>query len=158
VLDGQPEIAELVDEAQAAEERLATAKDLVYLRWRYGDAPLDYRAVCDSRRGKLRAIGIFRACVHRGVWEAVIEELIVRPGEPRATARVLREIARSAAFGLLRCRFANGGAQRSAALRLGFVSQRTGHPLLVGSIRPGITPSPDRLDSWALSLGDVDLL
>jgi hypothetical protein len=158
VLDEEPAVPGLIEDAQRLEERLATARDARYLRWRYGDAPLDYRAVCHKRRGELRAIAIFRACSHHGLWEAVVEELIVRPDDRRAAVQILRQIAHAGPFGLLSCRFPDGTAQRSAARRLGFVYRRTGMPLLVGSTRAGIEPSPDRLDSWALALGDVDVL
>jgi hypothetical protein len=150
-------IALLLDEARTDKPSLGTARDLDYLRWRY--APLlDYRAFHEEQAGRLRGLVIFRVnALGPGVWDAMVAELIVRPGDSATATRLLRRVLEAARVEMLfcHCSFSPESAQARAAGECGFrPSYRVTfvvHPL--GSeVVPGLTD----LDSWALSLGDLE--
>jgi hypothetical protein len=151
-------LEQLLGEAAAAEERLATAKDGAWLRWRYGDVPLDYRAVSLEDRGALRGLALFRLRTRRALPEAVIEELFVAPGDNRAARRLLRDVGRVAPVALCSCCFPRGTAQRRAALRSGFVRWRGGSTIVVKNTDGNVRPPPAEGTSWALTLGDLELV
>jgi hypothetical protein len=158
VLADSARVDELLDQARGGEDRLATAKDAAWLRWRYGEAPLDYRAVAYESGGRLRGLAIFRIRARRGWPEAVIEELFVLPGERRTASRLLREAERAAPVALSSCCFPPRTPQRRAALLRGFLRWRGGSMIVVKDTGPSVSPPPSEIDSWALTLGDLELV
>src|SRR5262249_14701047 len=94
----------------------------------------------------------------RGLPEAVVEDVVVRPGDSRTASRLLRAAARAAPVALVSCLFPGATPQRTAARRRGFLPWRGGWPLVVRRTEATISPPPDRLGSWALSLGDLEIL
>lgn len=155
--DSRP-IDELLTSARAGEGRLATAKDAAWLRWRYAEVPLDYWTVSRESAGQLQALAIFRIRARRGLPEAVIEELFVRPGERRAASRVLREAERAAPVALCSCFFPPRTPQHRAARLRGFVRWRGGNTIVVKDTEEEVSPAPGAIDSWALTLGDLELV
>ena len=151
-------IDELLDYSRAGERRLATAKDAAWLRWRYEEVPLDYWAVSRESAGRLQALGIFRLRARRGLPEAVIEELFVLPGERRAASRLLREAERAAPVALSSCCFPPRTPQHRAALLRGFMRWPGGSTIVVKDTGADVWPAPAAIDSWALTLGDLELV
>lgn len=118
-----------------------------FLAWRYGFAPLGYRAVTLGR-DPLEGLAVFRRRRRGRAVEVTICELLVPPDD-RARRELVRKVRREAPGDfLLRTR----GAQD---LREGFVPLPGGGPLV--TLRPLSGPPPPFGEiSW--SLGDLELL
>ncbi len=130
-------------------DRLQTARDLAFLRWRYGAFP-DYRAVCLDDVG----IAIFRLRDVGRVRVAKVCELLVADGDPHAARRLLRRVARATSAQLLTCSFRSP----RAALCCGFWPSPRAQVVMVRPVRRGLLPDPTRRRSWDLSLGDLELI
>jgi hypothetical protein len=158
VLGSDAALAPLLTQAAPADDRLTTARDAAYLRWRYGAAPLRYHALAAETDAGHRGVAIFRLRKARGgLPQAVVEELIVAPGERHTAAALLRAVARATRAPLMCCRFPARSPARHAAVRLGFVPRRQGLPL-VGKRLSASAPAIDGPERWALSLGDIEVL
>jgi GNAT superfamily N-acetyltransferase len=151
-------VSDLLAAAAQPDERFRTARDVTYLEWRYGSAPLlDYRAVTEGRDGRLRGLAIFRLRPRGGLWEATVTELIVGSGGLPVARALLKRIRRSTMVDHLTCHFPTGSIQKRAALTSGFVRAAGGITLAARPLRDGLHPDPTRLNSWALSLGDLEV-
>jgi Acetyltransferase (GNAT) domain len=156
VLGRGEEVARLL-EREPATPRLATPRDLAYLRWRYGAAPLlGYRAVAEERGGELAGVAIFRVRPRGRLWESTVAEVLAG-GDDRTAARLLRRVARAAPVDHLTFHASAGSALARAAARSGFVRSPAGIGLVVNPLREGIHPDPTRLGAWALTLGDLEV-
>ncbi|HLH64455.1 MAG TPA: GNAT family N-acetyltransferase [Solirubrobacteraceae bacterium] len=129
--------------------RLHTARDLAFLRWRYG-AFADYRAVCLDHEG----VAIVRLRRRGSVRIAKVCELVVGDDDPGAAWALARRVSQTVGADLLTCGFASP----VAAARCGFVPAPGGHALMVRPVRPDLVPDPTRAASWELSLGDLELI
>jgi GNAT superfamily N-acetyltransferase len=137
---------------------IGTTRDAAYLSWRYGKAPLlDYRAVIERDAGRLDGISIFRVRPRGGLTECTVAEAIVRAGDARVAGRLLRRVARSASSDHLACTFAPHTASRRAARRAGFLRVPGGMTLVVNPLGHDLDPDPLDLQSWALSVGDLEV-
>jgi hypothetical protein len=156
VVDDGP-LVSLLEQAERFHPRLSTPRDLSYLRWRYGDAPLlDYRAVVVGDK-RLDGLAIFRVRPRGRLWESTVTEIIVRAGDVRAARRLLALVARSAEVDLLTCHFPDRTSAARAARWSGFLPTPAGITFIANPRRQGIDPDPIRLSSWALSLGDLEV-
>lgn len=148
LLAGDIELPRAPDSAQ-----LETARDLAYLRWRYGSLD-DYRTVVAGEPSNGMAIFRVRDTGRMRVLE--ICELLVPGEDDRGVAReLLRGVnaAGSGAADVLVCNFAS----RREAARHGFV--RYGGAVL--NVRPlvaSMEPDPRLRESWRLTRGDLELL
>jgi GNAT superfamily N-acetyltransferase len=126
---------------------LATLRSVEYLRWRYGFAPLAYRAVV-APNGVADGIVIFRLRRRGPALEAAVcEEL----APPSTVGRLLRAVLRaSGADHAVRL----GGPDR---VRAGFVPVPGQGPTLVWRDVTGTTPAMPEPSRWRLALGDVEL-
>jgi predicted N-acetyltransferase YhbS len=118
---------------------LATARTLEHLRWRYGFAPLHYRAL----RRKDGSVAVFRVRRRGGAREATVCELFTR--SHRAAERLVHDVVRAA------------GADYAISLgtaRAGVPLPGQG-PLLVH--RPLGTADAVPTRAWQLALGDIEL-
>jgi GNAT superfamily N-acetyltransferase len=150
-------IGRLLD-AGDGDARLTTARSAAYLRWRYSEAPfLAYRAVSECDGSGLRGIAWFRVRPRGRLREAAVADVLVRRGDVRTAARLLRRIARSVPVDHLTCSFAAGSAPAQASTRAGFLSAPVGPTLVVRAISEDVDPDPFEVRSWALSLGDVEV-
>ncbi|HXJ62494.1 MAG TPA: GNAT family N-acetyltransferase [Actinomycetota bacterium] len=163
--DGLPPAADVLDRsgvreavaASAPPSGLATPRSLEYLRWRYADGPLPYRALLEP--GPAPALLVARIRARGSLTEAVVCEAL---GEPATLARLLRELPRAAgadhavahtgpgspAFGAYR----KAGYRRLPRAGMTFVVRRVDDvPLPEGA------PDPLAAGSWSLSLGDLEL-
>jgi hypothetical protein len=144
----------LAEGAGPPAERLATDRDQRYLRWRYGDAPaLRYQAVVEEDGAALSGIALFRLRWRRGRAEAAVAEVVAtdRP----TTRRLLRRVARAGAVDYVVGSFP--GAVAHDAVRAGFVRMPFGPTLAVRPPADPVSPSPAKLSSWWLTLGDLEV-
>jgi len=143
-----PGLADLLASV-AAPGALATHRTPAYLQWRYGFAPLAYRAVTlgdDVRNG----VAIFRVRRRGPALECALCEVQAPASEPGAGRALARAAARaSGADYVIRL----GGP---AVDRGGFVRAPQRGPILTWrSLQAGV---PGRhIDDWALALGDIEL-
>jgi GNAT superfamily N-acetyltransferase len=159
ILDQEPEpVAALVAERNAeAGRRFATRTDPAYLVWRYCSVPgLDYRAIPVLRKGRLRGLGIGRVRARSGLRELTLTEVLVSPGD-RAAARAVLRAARRGGTDHVATHLVQAGTPARSSLVSGYLlSRRVG--LTLTTLPLHTTPvDPRTLDSWALSLGDVEV-
>jgi GNAT superfamily N-acetyltransferase len=159
VINGSSEVPDLLTEMNAwRDDRISTDRSMAYLGWRYCTAPgLDYWAVREPGKGRLRGFAVFRIRSRGSLVEASVTDLFVRPGDRRCAHTLIRAIAAAVPVDHLTCHFPGGTAAASAATRSGFLPTGKGITLAVNELRPGIVPDPASLASWALSLGDVEV-
>lgn len=155
VLASEPAIGSLLTEASTAVEKLATPKDLDFLRWRYGaGSSLDYRALVRSRGPDITGLAIYRVRRRGALWETAIAELITRAGDRDARRRLLGGVIRAAPVHHVTLL---GGAGDTGGARSGFVRSRSPMTLVVNPLHEGNRPDPTQATSWALTLGDVEV-
>jgi GNAT superfamily N-acetyltransferase len=157
VLEWDEQVVGLLAEVQPGYDgRLRTPRDLAYLRWRYGRAPLlDYAAVAEEEGGRYRGLAIFRVRPRSGAWEATIAELLVPSGDRRTARRLLRRVAAAAPVDHLTLRAPEGTALAAAAA--GFLPAPRGIRFVVRVLGDPAQPDPTHPRAWALSLGDVEV-
>lgn len=152
-----PAVDRLLGAADEPGRRLSTARTAEYLRWRYVDAPLlDYRAIAFSSVGELEGLIVFRVRTRRGLWEATIAELIVAEGDLDRARRLILEVVRSGAVDVFTGRFPSRSTAARALRSSAFLPVPKGIRLVVRPFRP-IGVEPERLGSWALALGDLEV-
>jgi GNAT superfamily N-acetyltransferase len=157
VLEQGERVARLLAREQAPAGRLATPRDLGYLRWRYGAAPLlGYRAVTEERGGELAGLAIFRMRPRGGLWESTVVEVLAG-GDRRTAGRLLRRVATAAGSDHLTFHAPAGSPLARAALRSGFLPTPVGVSLVANPLVDGIRPDPTERAAWALSLGDLEV-
>ena len=156
MLDRAVEIGLLLGQGPAP-SGLHTPRDLAYLRWRYGAAPLlGYRGVVDERDGKLTGLAIFRVRPRGRLWESTVAE-VLDGGDPAVARRLLRRVAAAAPVDHLTLHVPPRSTLAAAARRGGFLPSPAGIRLMVNPRSPGIRPDPTRLDAWSLSIGDLEV-
>lgn len=156
-LSDREQVANLLAQIEHANGRLATVRDLDYLTWRYGSLRV-YRAVREYQDGRLAGMAFFRVRRRQHSWVSIVCELLVRPGDRSTARRLLRAVAQAAPVEYLVCHFPEDSAARRAAIQRGFVSLRSGPAPVVRQLAEHIAPDPTSRSSWAISLGDLDLL
>jgi GNAT superfamily N-acetyltransferase len=136
----------------------STPRDVGFLRWRYGAAPLlDYRAVRAATGGRLDGLALFRARMRGTLREATIADVITAPGDVRTAARLLRAVGRTGSFDHVTCSFPPATDPARAARRAAFIRARQGVTVVVNPLRDGVDPDPRRLESWRFTLGDLEV-
>jgi GNAT superfamily N-acetyltransferase len=129
---------------------LATRRTPEYLRWRFGFAPLHYRAVTlgdDPREG----LAIFRLRRRGSALEAACCELLVPDGDRGGVGRLERLVARSCGADYV---IRLGGA---VADRGGFVRLPKQGPTLTWRGVIAANDAAPALHTWDLQLGDIEL-
>jgi GNAT superfamily N-acetyltransferase len=155
ILERSAAVARLLEREPAA-SGLATDRNLDYLRWRYGAAPLlDYRAVTDERDGELVGLAVFRVRPRGPLWESTVVEVLAG-GDGPTGRRLLRRVARAAPVDHLTFHSTAPTLAR-AAVAAGFLPSPAGVRLVVNPLRDELAPDPTRLDAWSLSLGDIEV-
>jgi hypothetical protein len=146
-------LARLLEHAGEPADRYVTAKDLDYLRWRYGQFD-EYRALAARVNGDCRGLAIFRVRRHGRFWVSQVCELLTEGGDLRIARGLLRRVKQAAPVDAVACAFPS----RRQAARCGFVESLRGAALTANPLRKDILPDPTSAASWALSLGDLELL
>jgi GNAT superfamily N-acetyltransferase len=134
-------------------DRLATVKDLDYLRWRYGHFE-EYRAVRTDAGEEGGGMVIFRLRRHGPFWGAHVCELFVQRGDRRTALELLRQVRDAAPADFVECSFSS----RHRAAQYGFVQYPDRSVLMTYPLQQNLVPDPTQRASWALSLGDLELL
>jgi hypothetical protein len=129
------------------DDGLRTRRSTAYLCWRYGFAPLGYRAVVASG-GPPDGFLVFRLRRRGPAMEAAVCEELVPAGEASPTRRLLAEVLRTT------------GADY--AIRLGDHGPRAGCVPLPGQgptllYRALCRATPPNPRAWRLGLGDIEL-
>jgi GNAT superfamily N-acetyltransferase len=154
VLEDRPRIARLLERAGRPRARITTDRDAAFLRWRYGHFE-DYRAVAvDGIGGRGGGIAIFRVRRHGRFWVAQICELLIEHDDPRTARRLLGALRKSVRVDFIACSLPS----RGHAARRGLVKSPSGTLLTAKPLRENLDPDPTQPASWALSLGDLELL
>lgn len=152
-------VTELLRATPVSHSQFTTAVDAGYLRWRYEPLLADYRAVVEHDGGRLAGLAIFALRRRGELWEASVCELLVRPGDGRTTARLMRQIAAAAPVDYLAAVPRAGCGQAGLLRRAGFVpSPAGGRALGVTIYQDGVSPDPRERGSWSLSFGDLERL
>jgi hypothetical protein len=137
---------------KASEGRLRTVKDLEFVRWRYGHFE-EYRAITtDAGRG---GVLIFRPRRHGPFWVSEVYELFVEEEDARAARSLFSKLREATPADFVSCSFSS---RRQAAERGFLVPSRYRAVLTVEPCAERLVPDPTLRDSWALSLGDLELL
>jgi GNAT superfamily N-acetyltransferase len=153
VLEREAEVAGLLARLHPSGGRLSTPRDVGYLRWRYGAAPLlDYAGVAEEDTGGLRGVALFRVRPRGGLWETTVAEVLVPDGDRLTARRLLAKVARAAEVDHLTLR-----APVLTGAAAGFLPAPGGISFVVKPLRDGLEPDPSTLGAWALSLGDLEV-
>ena len=110
--------------------------------------------------GALTGLAIFGLRQRGELWEGSVCELLVRPGDRRTAARLLRQIVRAAPLDYLAAVPPAGTGQAPACCRAAGLRPLAGRRPGAGRdplLRP-VRPDPRRRDSWSLSFGDLERL
>jgi GNAT superfamily N-acetyltransferase len=156
ILDG-PVVLPLLDDVEITDERLSTPMSADYLLWRYARSPLGYRAIVLDSGAGIRGIAIFRVRPRGILWEASVSDLLVRRGDDDAMRTLLDRVCAAAAIDHATCHFPEGSPASTAARRRRFFRSPSGG--LFFTVNP-LSPDLDRasnIDSWALSLGTLEV-
>ncbi len=132
--------------------RIVTAADGQFLRWRYGWSEM-YRGLVIEEGGRA-AMAIFRVQRHGRFSIAHIYELLVEREDRRLTRRLVRAVRQAARTEFLIVALRSDGL----ATRCGLVRSRRAAAITVNPLRAGLVPDPTKPQSWALSLGDLELI
>jgi hypothetical protein len=152
VLDDAP-LTSVLDHASDAAGRLRTDRTREYLRWRYGRFE-DYRAIRVAHGAGGEGVAVFRCRRHGSFWVSHVCEMLVERADRRLVSGLLRGVRDAAPVDFIRCSFAS----RAEAAAHGFLHCRRGLLLTTNQLQPNTMPDPARADSWALSIGDLELL
>jgi hypothetical protein len=146
-------LTSLLDHARDVRGRLKTERTREYLRWRYGRFE-DYRAICVPGAGAADGVAVFRCRRHGAFWVSHVCEVLVERDDRRLVRRLLQGVRDAAPVDFIRCSFAS----RAQAASHGFLHSRGRLLLSTYPLRPDCAPNPTRPGSWALSIGDLELL
>ena len=157
VLERGEEVARLLERERSAPGTMATPRDVQYLRWRYGAAPLlGYRAVTEERDGRLAGLAVFRLRPRTRLWESTVAEVLAG-GDASVARRLLRKVALAAPCDHLTFHAPAGTPLARVAWRSGFLPSPAAVSLVVNPLRDDLRPDPTEPQSWALSLGDLEV-
>jgi GNAT superfamily N-acetyltransferase len=127
---------------------LRTHRTVAYLRWRYGHAPLGYRAIA-ADGDPASGVVVFRVRRRGTAIEVAVSDVLVPDGASDTEVQLLREVTHSTAADY-------AISLGTSSLRAGFVPVPRLGPILTW--RPLADPStPPQLRDLNVSLGDVEL-
>lgn len=156
--EGVADLVRAASENQPAENRLHTKRDIDYLRWRYGSAPLlGYRMVVHEDRGRVAGIGIFRVRPRGNLVETTLSEVLYRPGDVDAVGKVISAVVAAAPVDHIACSFPSGTPEKSVSRRRLFLPAPGGMTFTVNPLNQEVGSRGLSLDSWGLTLGDLEV-
>lgn len=158
ILADGPRITALLERSEVPGPGYATPRDLEYLRWRYGRAPhLGYHGVLLKEAGEPIGLALFRLRSEGSLWGVSVGDVIVRTGDVGAAKRLLGAARRSADVAYVAAAFPSGSSAGRA--HRGPTTMRAPHGMtfVVNPLRPDLEPDPQRLSSWSLATGDVEV-
>ncbi|MAV36094.1 MAG: hypothetical protein CMJ59_11595 [Planctomycetaceae bacterium] len=137
----------------------ATVRGHALLQWRYGAHPhADYRAVELREGSRLAGLALFRMRFRRGLYEAMLDDVLVRDNREETAKKLIRKLLRTvqADYIVAHCceEEAFGRLWRRRAWP---APRRTALPLLGRAIGPLPDAwNPFDLAHWNLCLGDLE--
>lgn len=134
-------------------ERISTAYDVDFLRWRYGQQG-HYRAVVSERPRAGAGIAIFRTQMHGRFSVARVCELLTERDDETVLRELVRQVRQMARADFLVSAFTSS----RAAGRCGLVRSRRTAMIAANPLHDGLVPNPTQASAWALSLGDLELI
>jgi GNAT superfamily N-acetyltransferase len=152
LLEDRALVARLLGGSRPGPGQITTAVNPEFLLWRYGWSET-YRGVLATHAGH-SGLAIFRIQQRGRFSLALICELLVERNDPRLTRRLVQSVRRAAAADLVVAAFASN----RLAARCGLAPLLSGTTMSVHPQREGLLPDPTRQASWALSLGDFELI
>jgi GNAT superfamily N-acetyltransferase len=152
LLEDEGLCSRLLSSASAEDDVIVTAVDAQFLRWRYGSSQA-YRGLAVERGGRA-AMAIFRVQRYRRFSVTHLCELLVERDDRRLTRTLIRAVRQATRSDFV------VAALRSPVLATscGLVRLRHATTITVKPLRTGLTPDPTQPTSWALSLGDLELI
>lgn len=137
---------------------IETVRDIGYLRWRYGMAPLlNYRATVATVGDRVLGLAIFRTRPRGDLTECTVAEVITGLGDRKTPRRLLAQVAHHSGADHLTCSFPRTSSLASAARRAAFLRAPVGLTLVANPLGHETDPDPLDLSSWSLSVGDVEV-
>lgn len=139
--------------------RLSTDRSLKYLKWRYALYPgVNYGTVCLEKNGMPAGCAILRSSTRFGLKEAVIAELLLPGRDENAASALLKDLKKRISADYLIAYFPESSFERCMLLRQGFHQvPRGGQNFTVNVLAPDLPCDPRLLESWDISLGDLEV-
>ena len=156
-----PEIEGLLRQNQAWNSPyIRTERSVAYLKWRYEDhISIKYHAVWDESDGHMDGFLILRPITKYGLNGLTIEELILSKPDPTMSAKLIQKAANLSAAKILVACFSPGSFQRHTLERSGFRQDlRKNINFVTRILNPVSGLNPQRIQSWDLSMGDLEFL
>lgn len=138
---------------RAGVDSIATARDPAFLRWRYARLP-GYRAVALQGREGSAGIAIFRSRRRGRLAVAQICELLIEGDRTSLARALLRSVRRASEADAIACVLSS----RRAAAACGLLHAPGTVTIAANPLRDDLRPDPTLAGSWALSLGDLELI
>ena len=137
---------------------LRTPRDGRYLAWRYGTHPsARYGFVPLEEGGRLAGFAILRPNRRFGLREAVLAEVFLRPGDPRAGQRLMSRVVQELRgdYCVAAC---SPGTREQGLLRGAFFVRVPGRGITLAVRSLNRTPVDlAKAGSWDLALGDLEV-
>jgi hypothetical protein len=146
-------VSRLLAGHEVCDGRMATARDVDYLRWRYGRFS-EYRAVRTESGGRGSGLAIFRPRRHGRFSVLDVCELLVDTNDRRVGRQLVRKALDGAPANFVSWTYPS---RREAAGR-GFIQLPPTEVLVSYPLQQNGVPDSTRRASWALSRGDLELL
>jgi GNAT superfamily N-acetyltransferase len=153
VLGDETLLAHALGRADNVAPRIETARSTEFLRWRYGP-PNAYKALTAEGVGGRAGVAVFRTQRHGRLRVAHIYELLSEQKDRDLSRALVRDVRRVTQSDLVVCAFSSW---RMAA-RCGLAPAPTAATVAVNPLLDGLEPDPTDPASWALSLGDLELI
>ena len=139
--------------------RLHTHPTLEYLRWRYSKYPFTkYRVISWQNRDEFSGCAIYRPNGRLGMKEIVLSELIISEHDSNIASGLIKQMVKSLNADYIVAYYPERSFEREVLRNNGFRDLPfQGINFAVNSLVniPGLEPG--QLDSWELSLGDLEI-
>jgi len=142
-----------------ANDSIITSRSIEYLRWRYAEHPfLNYWVATRSSDGRLKGCVIFRTNTRFGLKEVMLCELLLAERDEGLCRSLLSQLRSCLQADYLLAYFQEGSFLQCVLKRCGFRSvPRYGMNFTVNPLTADLPVDPLRFDSWALTVGDLEL-
>ncbi len=165
-------LSEVLDISEGLERLLSAHRDSVvggslfstprtakYLHWRYAQHPyIGYYASHSGSEANPKGMVIFRPNTRFGMREVVLCELLLAERDERTCRELVRQLRSSVRADYVVAHFRRGSFQHEALRRCGFRPvPRAGMNFTSRPLRQDLPADPLRLDSWDMSLGDLEI-
>ena len=154
-----PRLQELIDADSALwVGSIRTRRSIEYLDWRYLQHPtMPYRAVTVSEGDGLAACAVFRPNIRNGMREVVISEMLLARPDRNLVASLVDQMARQISADYLIAYFSEGSFHRTALSQAGFRRSPVDWLTLTANPLSGPLGRLQQIESWGVSLGDLEL-